>query len=79
MGRRRRKAIRIPKRKIPTVFLCPKCGKQAIRVQILREEGLAEIHCGSCGLSDELKIERPLAMVDAYCKFADRFYGGSEV
>ncbi len=78
MGRRRRKVIRIPKRKLPTVFLCPKCGKQAIRVEIPKGEGMAEINCGSCGLNDEVRIERPLAMVDAYCRFTDRFYGGPQ-
>jgi len=75
MGRRRRKVIRIPRRKLPAVFLCPKCGKQAIRVEILKGGGVAEINCGSCGLNDEVRIDKPLATVDAYCKFTDRFYG----
>jgi len=44
----------------------------------MKEEGVAEINCGSCGLNDEVRIERPLAMVDAYCRFTDRFYGGSQ-
>lgn len=78
MGRRRRKVVRIPRRKLPAVFLCPKCGKQAIRVDIVKGGGVAEINCGSCGLNDQVRIEKPLASVDAYCKFTDRFYGGPE-
>ena len=78
MGRRRRKVIRIPRRKLPAVFLCPKCGKQAIKVDMFKGEGVAEINCGSCGLNDEVRIEKPLATVDAYCRFTDRFYGGPQ-
>lgn len=45
---------------------------------MFKGEGVAEINCGSCGLNDEVRIEKPLATVDAYCRFTDRFYGGPQ-
>jgi transcription elongation factor Elf1 len=79
MGRRRRKVVRIPRKRLPTIYLCPSCGKEAIKVEILPEQEHATVRCGNCGLTDELPIKAGLKEIDVYCRFADKFYSRATV
>jgi transcription elongation factor Elf1 len=78
MGRRRRKVVHIPKKHLPRFFSCPKCGKETVSVEILRHQGRALVHCGSCGLKDEFPVKVAQGEVDVYCMFTDKIYGGSK-
>ena len=75
MGRRRRKVVHIPKKRLPKFFSCHRCGKENVRVEILREESNALVGCSGCGLKEEFQIKPAQGEVDIYCMFTDKIYG----
>ncbi|HZY47473.1 MAG TPA: hypothetical protein VFE96_06715 [Candidatus Bathyarchaeia archaeon] len=75
MGRRRRRVIRIVKKKLPTVFTCPRCGEEAVRVTIDKQTGNATVLCALCQLKDEFPAHPAAQIIDVYSYFTDRFYG----
>ncbi|MEM2896545.1 MAG: hypothetical protein QW265_01600 [Candidatus Bathyarchaeia archaeon] len=74
MGRRKRKVVKVFKKKLPTVFICPNCGEEAVKVTLLKESGNALVQCGSCGIKDEFESQPYADMIDVYCKFTDKFH-----
>ena len=78
MGKRRKRIIKLPKKKLPKTFLCPKCGVESVRV-IIQKEALANVVCGKCELKAEITASPQDQPVDIYCKFTDKFYTGELV
>ncbi len=74
MGRRRKRVVRLPKKSLPKVFLCPKCGDNAVRVSMGGKDLSATVACGKCGLKAEIQLAPKDQAIDAYCKFTDKFY-----
>lgn len=76
MGRRRRKVVKIVRRKLPELFLCPRCGKNTVKATIKKKRGQVVVICSSCGLNAAFRLTPQMAEVDAYCRFVDEFYAG---
>jgi transcription elongation factor Elf1 len=79
MGRRKRKIIRGPRKRLPKVFSCPKCGINAIRVVMMKGNQTATVKCGNCGLQAEFSTVHAEQPIDIYCKFTDKFNSGELV
>jgi transcription elongation factor Elf1 len=81
MGRRKRKnVVYRPIRKNPTVFACPNCGQNTMKVEKLkRTEGKAYaiIKCSNCLLEE--RYDQGVGIlsdpVDIYAMLVDAFYG----
>jgi transcription elongation factor Elf1 len=78
LGRRRRRVVRIVKKKLPTVFTCPRCGEEAVRVTIDKQTGHATVLCALCQLKDDFPAHPAAQTIDVYSYFTDRFYGVKE-
>ncbi|MBD3157915.1 MAG: hypothetical protein GF309_03925 [Candidatus Lokiarchaeota archaeon] len=72
MGRRSSSRSR---RRLPTVYPCPACGKTAIKIDVFKDEHIASVKCGSCGLEMKIDEVNPLTeAVDIYGEFIDQYY-----
>jgi transcription elongation factor Elf1 len=78
MGRRRRRVVKIVKKKLPTIFTCPACGEESVKVIVKSGSGNAVVQCGSCGIREELSVPPSSSMVDVYCIFTDRYYADGQ-
>jgi transcription elongation factor Elf1 len=75
MGRRRRRVVKIVKKRLPTVFTCPACGEESVKVVMKSGSGVAIIQCGSCRIKEELTVPPRSGPIDVYCMFTDKYYG----
>jgi transcription elongation factor Elf1 len=78
MGRRRRRVAKVVKKKLPTIFMCPACGEESVRVKLKGGSGKATIQCGSCKIKDEFEVGASAGIVDVYCMFTDKYRANSE-
>lgn len=76
MGRRRKKAVKIVRRTLPELYLCPRCGKNTVKATINRKREKAYVACSNCGLNASFVSTPQMEEVDAYCSFVDNFYAG---
>ncbi|MBS7625863.1 hypothetical protein KEJ51_02315 [Candidatus Bathyarchaeota archaeon] len=75
MGRRRRRVVKIVKKKLPTIFVCPACGEESMKVTMVSGKGNAVVQCGSCKIKEEFTVPSSSSIVDIYCMFTDKYYG----
>ena len=76
MGRRRRKVVKVVRRRLPELYLCPKCGKNTVKATVNKKKERVAVICSNCGLNAAYPIDTSMAEVDAYCAFVDAFYRG---
>jgi transcription elongation factor Elf1 len=76
MGRKiHRKVVTRPKPSIPTIFDCPRCEAQAIKIEIRENPSIATVICGSCKLSKTYTdLKSVYDKVDVFGKFVDDYY-----
>ena len=74
MGRRRKQVVKIVRRTLPELYLCPRCGKNTVKAGINKSEGKATVICSSCSLRSTFPATSNMVSVDAYCEFVDQFY-----
>lgn len=75
MGRRksRRKVSTRPRKTIPKVFQCPRCGALSVNVSINKQDNKAHVVCSSCDLVGEFEYKEYYHPVDYYAKFLDLY------
>jgi transcription elongation factor Elf1 len=74
MGRRRKQVVKIVRRTLPELYLCPRCGKNTVKASINKSTSMATVICSSCSLRSSFAAKTNMASVDAYCIFVDHFY-----
>ena len=75
MGRRRKQVVKIIRRTLPELYLCPRCGKNTVKAGINKATKTATVICSSCSLRSSFAAKSNMVPVDAYCAFVDQFYG----
>jgi transcription elongation factor Elf1 len=77
MGRRRKKVVKIVRRSLPELYLCPQCGKNTVKATVNKKREQAIVICSNCSLAATYPSDQNMMEVDAYCLFVDNFYNRS--
>ncbi len=67
--------VKIVRRTLPELYLCPRCGKNTVKASINKSTSMATVICSSCSLRSSFAAKSNMVSVDAYCIFVDHFYG----
>ena len=67
--------MKIVRRTLPELYLCPRCGKNTVNAGINKATNKATVICSSCNLRSSFAAKSNMVPVDAYCAFVDLFYG----
>lgn len=84
-GRRKKRRKARPRfvRRLPRLFMCPNCNKQALSVSMRPTEGSdyaeATAQCGECGLCVVLTVPRLFHPVDVAGRVVDVFEDNKEL
>jgi transcription elongation factor Elf1 len=62
------------KKALPTIFYCPSCGNETVKIKVDIKKGKAQVKCDSCGMAQEISANPPNQLIDLYCRFMDNFY-----
>lgn len=74
--KRRKKLVRRVIKKLPKIFVCPRCGRQSVSVEFNNDHSEAYVKCAYCNLSGHVQVKKIHEAVDAYNMFVDDYYGG---
>ena len=74
MGRKTKRVVHIPKKRLPKFFSCPKCAKETVLVKISRDSARSIVGCSSCGLNEEFSVKPAQREVDVYCMLTDKVF-----
>ena len=78
MGRRRKRKTPTARvqRRLPKIFTCPNCGKDAIRIQYDRDRTSADVSCGACKIQATISTNSLMEAIDVFGDFIDRYDSG---
>lgn len=79
MGRKPRKRLKFPKKRLPLVTECPKCGKVSLRGVLddySEDKNLFRCRCPHCSLEDKFPLRKGWQKIDGLARLIDRFYEG---
>ncbi|UCH01984.1 MAG: hypothetical protein JSV20_09220 [Candidatus Bathyarchaeota archaeon] len=78
MGRKRKKIVKLHRRRLPTIYLCPKCGEESVKINVEKKPN-ATVTCGKCELKAAISFHPYEKPIDVYCNFIDKYYRGEVV
>jgi len=67
------------RKRIGNFFICPKCGKKSISVNINKNKKQAIVICGFCQLTKECEMISVYEKEDYFGEFIDWFHGKDNV
>lgn len=71
--------MKVIKKTLPQLFLCPRCGKNTVKAFVDEKKELGIVVCATCSLRAQFPLTQKMDPVDVYSTFVDKFYAGEKL